>query len=349
MELVIAGLIELVERGLLPDVLVRWGVRMLLRQRLQELPLGDCEATSDEVRHFVAMMDAAEVAPEARKANVQHYEVPAPFFEHILGPRRKYSCCYFGAETDTLAEAEAAALSLTCQRAELYDGARILELGCGWGALSLWMAEHYPQAEILAVSNSHSQREYIAARAHELGLANIEARTSDMNHFNTDERFDRVVSVEMFEHMRNYRALFERIHGWLRPGGRFFLHIFCHRAAPYAFEVRDAGDWMGQHFFSGGIMPSADLPLFFQDRLRLIDQWRWSGRHYALTLNAWLARMDAAREHLRPIVASTYGKEHTDRWWQRWRIFFMACAELFAYRRGQEWFVSHYLFEKAGH
>jgi cyclopropane-fatty-acyl-phospholipid synthase len=210
------------------------------------------------------------------------------------------------------------------------------------------MAQQYPQSHITAVSNSYSQREYIQAEAARRGIGNIEVITADMNHFNTDRSFDRVVSVEMFEHMRNWRELFARVHRWLLPGGRFLMHVFCHRATPYAFVDSGPFDWMSRHFFSGGMMPSDELPLRFQEHLQLIRRWRWDGTHYERTANAWLANLDARRNEVLPVLAATYGEPDAARWLQRWRIFFMACAELFGYRNGQEWWVSHYLFSRPG-
>ena len=291
------------------------------------------------------MMDQSPIAPIPEKANEQHYEVPAEFFAEVLGLHRKYSCCYWPSGAQTLDQAEAAALRATCERAQLADGLRILELGCGWGSLTLWMARHYPRSQVTAVSNSHSQRLYIESQARALGLENVEVITADMNDFEIDAGFDRVVSLEMFEHMRNYRALFERVHRWLVPGGLFFMHIFCHRLVPYEFVDRDSSDWMSRYFFSGGIMPSDDLPLHFQDHLRLNRRWRWDGRHYEKTLNTWLARMDERKQSVMPILRGTYGEE-ADAWWVRWRLFFMACAELFGYDDGQEWWVGHYLFQR---
>jgi len=291
-------------------------------------------------------MKASPVALAAELANEQHYEVPASFFSYVLGPRRKYSACLWSPGINGLAEAEQAALADTCAHADLHDGQDILELGCGWGAMTLWMAEYYPNSRIVAVSNSHSQREYILNRARLAGLINVEVITADMNTFAAPRRFDRVVSVEMFEHMRNWAVLFGRVHGWLREGGKFFMHIFVHRSTPYFFEDEDASDWMSRHFFSGGLMPCDDLPLRFQGDLRLIRQWRWDGRHYERTLNAWLANLDARRGRLMPILAATYGAESAEVWLQRWRIFFMACAELFGYDEGQQWWLGHYLFER---
>jgi cyclopropane-fatty-acyl-phospholipid synthase len=246
----------------------------------------------------------------------------------------------------SLAEAEARAIEVTSSRAGLADGMRVLELGCGWGSFSLWAAERFPGSELTAVSNSQSQRDFIEGEAAARGLTNLRVITADMNDFAAEGRFDRVVSVEMFEHIRNHRRLFERIHGWLEPGGRFFMHIFCHRQMPYLFEDKDGTDWMSRYFFSGGMMPSDDLPLYFQDDLRLVDRWRWNGAHYERTLNAWLENMDRRRDQVWPELVGTYGGDQGRLWWGRWRIFFMACAELFGYDRGQQWWVGHYLFER---
>ncbi len=336
------------EQGRVPDLALRRGIRLLLKQRLAELPLDDCEATAIAEHEFVGEMDHADIAPLPQKANEQHYELPPAFFETILGSRRKYSCCYWPAGVESLDAAEAAALELTCQRADLDDGMDILELGCGWGSLSLWIAERYTCSHITAVSNAHAQAEYIRSEARRRRLNNVRVITCDMNDFAVADQFDRVVSVEMFEHMRNYRRLLERIHRWLRPGGKFFMHIFCHRCVPYAFEDRGPDDWMSRYFFSGGIMPSDGLPLNFQEHLKFRQRWRWHGRHYARTANAWLHSMDSQRTDLMPILRQVYGNEAADIWWTRWRLFFMACAELFDYNRGQEWWVSHYLFERPG-
>ena len=222
----------------------------------------------------------------------------------------------------------------------------ILELGCGWGSLTLCMARTFPDSRITAVSNSRTQRDCITRMARQQNLHNVEVITCDMNDFSNSKQYDRIVSVEMFEHMRNYRALLERVSDWLKPGGRFFMHIFCHRDAPYAFEERDATDWMSRHFFSGGMMPSDDLPLYFQDHLQIVRQWRWDGRHYEKTANAWLQNMDRMKPVLLPLFQRTYGQDSAGQWWMRWRMFFMACAELFGYADGQQWWVSHYLFEK---
>lgn len=334
------------ERGLVPDYAIRAAIRRLLVSRLQEISAQDCIAAADIEDRFINGMNAAPIAPVPELANLQHYEVPASFFKYCLGPHRKYSSCYWGRSADSLDDAETRALQLTCEHADLQDARNILELGCGWGSLTLWMASQYPNSRITAVSNSNSQREFITAEALRRGLANIDVITCDMNRFKPGRQFDRIVSVEMFEHMRNYRTLFRRVHDWLVPGGKFFLHIFVHRLTPYAFEVTGGDDWMSQYFFSGGMMPSDDLPLRFQEYLKLKRQWRWDGIHYEKTANAWLANLDQHAAEIEAILISTYGEQDAETWRNRWRIFFMSCAELFGYKNGQEWWVSHYQFER---
>ncbi len=292
-------------------------------------------------------MRRAPIALVPEKANEQHYEVPAGFFKQVLGPNLKYSSAYWPDSVTTLAEAETAGLRETCVRADIQNGQTILELGCGWGSLTLWMARYYPGSQITAVSNAHTQKTYIEATAKERGLQNVRVVTCDMSLFDTTTaHFDRVVSVEMFEHMRNWPALFNRIHRWLRPGGLFFMHIFAHRTRSYLFEDRGPGDRMSRHFFSGGMMPGDDLPLAFQDHLSCITRWRWEGTHYEKTANAWLVNMDRARESLSPLFEDVYPAGDARIGWVRWRLFFMACAELFGYEGGRQWGVSHYLFAK---
>lgn len=341
------SLLGLTERGLMPDSLIRFGIRQLLRQRLASLPLAEPATAAAYLDDFLRDMATAPIAPLPEKANEQHYEVPAAFFEKVLGERRKYSSCWWPEGVSTLYEAEVSALSETCRHAGLENGQDILELGCGWGSLSLWMAEHYPGSRIIGVSNSHSQRESIMDRAKQAGLNNLDIITRDMNEFDIDRRFDRVVSVEMFEHMRNWPRLFGKVASWLKPEGRFFMHVFCHKSLPYTFEVQDESDWMSRFFFSGGMMPSYDLATRIESPLTLVERWQWSGTHYEKTANAWLANMDRHAADIRPILAATYGPEHVRTWWVRWRIFFMACAELFGYRNGTEWPVGHYLFRRA--
>jgi cyclopropane-fatty-acyl-phospholipid synthase len=341
-----ASSINLIERGLMPDPFIRAGIRRLCAQRLGEICADNAEQAGVATEAFVQAMRAAEIAPLPRLANQQHYEVPADFFEQVLGPHRKYSSAWWPEGTCTLAEAEQQALHVTCERAQLADGQRVLELGCGWGSLTLWMARKFPGSRIVGVSNSRSQRDSILARAAAGNLTNVEIITADMNDFRCEGGFDRVVSVEMFEHMRNWPRMFACVHDWLRPGGLFFMHVFVHRSIPYAFVDGGESDWMSRHFFSGGMMPSDELALRFQDHLRFIARWRWDGSHYEKTANAWLANIDAARDTVMPILARTYGEADAAMWLRRWRVFFMACAELFGYRRGQEWWVSHYLFER---
>lgn len=333
------------EQGLIPDAAIRAGIRRLLTRRLSEIHDSDAAACADTTAAFIAHMNAAAIAELPGKANEQHYEVPAEFFGKVLGLHRKYSGCYWAPGVTSLDDAEAEALRITAERGELADGMHILELGCGWGSLSMWMAQHYPRSQITAVSNSHSQRAYILAEAQRRGLDNVQVITCDMNQFTTDKRFDRVLSVEMFEHMRNWREMLRRVRSWLNPDGRFFMHVFAHRSTPYLFVERDASDWMSRHFFAGGMMPSDNLALHFQDHLRLKKHWRWDGTHYERTANAWLANLDAQRDTLLPVLEQTYGREYATQWTMRWRIFFMSCAELFGYDHGQRWWVSHYLFE----
>ncbi len=338
--------IDWVEHGYVPDSVIRHSIRRLLRSRLDSLPVDDPEASAALEQNFVRMMDLAPIALVPEKANEQHYELPPRFFDLCLGMKQKYSCCFWPRGVRTLDQAEVAALQASCEHAELEDGMRILELGCGWGSLTIWMAERYPNNSITAVSNSVSQRGFIESRLTEKGLHNVRVITCDMNDYQADETFDRVVSVEMFEHLRNYRQMFSNICDWLNPGGKFFMHIFCHRSCPYEFEDRGPSDWMSRYFFSGGIMPSDDLPLRFQERLKLRRRWRWNGQHYEKTCNAWLDKMDLNEPEIMQVLADTYGKENARRWWMRWRMFYMACAELFGYDEGRQWWVSHYLFEK---
>lgn len=341
--------IELVEHGLVPDVLVRLGIRRMCRQRLQQLgPVGSARRAAAE-QSIDASLRSGPIALLTDKANEQHYELPPEFFTAVLGPRMKYSCCLWDEGVSTLAQAEEAALRVTCDRASLANGQEILELGCGWGSLSLWMAEHFPGARITAMSNSAPQRRFIEERIARLGLTNLRVVTADINRFEPlasagfGERFDRVVSIEMIEHLRNYERLLSRVASWLKPEGRLFVHCFCHRDATYAFETDGAANWMGRHFFSGGMMPSADLLTQFSRDLTVERQWTWNGDHYGRTAECWLANLDQRRDQVLPVLARVYGPRAARRWFHRWRVFFLAVAELFGYEGGEPWCVTHSL------
>ncbi|MGN6519930.1 MAG: SAM-dependent methyltransferase [Dokdonella sp.] len=340
------GLLGLAERGLLPDALIRAGIRRLCAERLREEREGGVESSARAYQQRIASLCASPLAIHVDAANRQHYELPPEFFRRCLGPRLKYSACWFERGDETLEHAESAMLERYGERAELADGQDILELGCGWGSLTLWMAERYPNARITAVSNSSSQRAFIEARCRERGLANIRVITCDVNRLQLEPAsYDRCVSIEMFEHMRNYDRLLSGIAAWLRPGGKLFVHIFCHRTLMYPFGTAGSDNWMGRHFFTGGLMPSADTLLWFQRSLRIERRWLVDGRHYQRTAEHWLRNQDRAREALRPVMQAAYG-DAAGLWMQRWRMFWMACAELFGYDHGREWMVAHYRFGK---
>ncbi|MGQ0800268.1 MAG: SAM-dependent methyltransferase [Pseudomarimonas sp.] len=340
------SLIDYAERGLIPDSLLRYGIRRLCGQRLREEHANDAVAAWERFRALRDELRRSPLAIETDAANRQHYEVPARFFELCLGKRLKYSSCFYATGSETLDQAEEAMLAIYGQRAELTDGQRILELGCGWGSLTLWMAEHFPKSKITGVSNSKGQREHILRQAEKRGLGNVEIITCDVNTLELPHRYDRIVSIEMFEHMRNYAGLLSKVSRWLKDDGRLFVHIFCHRELMYPFETEGDDNWMGRHFFTGGLMPAADTLLHFQDDLVLDDQWRLSGTHYERTSNHWLANQDANQAEVMDVLTAVYGATEAKRWAQRWRMFWMACAELFGYADGNEWLVAHYRFRR---
>lgn len=331
----------LLEKNLLPDRLIRIGIRRLLAQRLRE------ETARYDRAAYVADLKTRALAEQTQAANEQHYEVPTPFYLYCLGRNLKYSSCLYQTGQETLDQAEDAMLALYAERAQLADGQNILELGCGWGSLCLYNARRFPQAKITAVSNSRTQKEFIDTEARKRGLSNLRVITCDINAFDiTPGQFDRVVSVEMFEHLKNYELLFRNIARWLKPGGLLFTHIFTHSRLSYHFVARDASDWMSRYFFTGGQMPAHDLLPQFQADLKLVQDWKLSGTHYQRTAEHWLQNMDQHKDEIIPLFADTYGRDQAVKWWAYWRVFYMACAELWGYRNGEEWLVSHYLFRK---
>jgi len=326
----------------IPDSLLRAIIRRRLRDKLERLE-GAAADDAAALRSYAAELAAGPLAIHQDAANRQHYELPTAFFTEFLGPRLKYSCCLWPPEVHDLAAAEEAMLALTCERAGLEDGMDVLDLGCGWGSLALFIAERYPRCRVTAMSNSRTQAEHIAAASARAGSGNVTPITADIATFDPGRRFDRILSVEMFEHVRDYGELFARLRRWLRPDGRVFVHVFSHARFAYTFSADDPRDWMGSRFFSGGQMPAHDLFLQFDEDLVTEARWWLNGEHYARTLEDWLRSYDARTEAIRPILAATYGPEAEARWWADWRLFLLACAETFAFEGGREWGVSHYL------
>ena len=333
----ISRIIGAAERVPLPDMVIRTGIQQLCSRTATRLAAGDVSTDAA----FATEMAARAVAEHTDAANAQHYEVPAAFFALVLGQNRKYSSCFYKEPESTLREAEEEALRQTIEHADLADGQSILELGCGWGSLSLFMARQFPNSRVTAVSNSRSQREYIEAEAASRGLINLHVITRDMNVFDPGQQFDRIVSVEMFEHMMNWRELMNRVRGWLKPDGRFFLHIFTHRSGTYLFDRADDEDWIARHFFTGGVMPSHQLIRQYADLFEVEKEWRWSGLHYQRTALDWLENFDRHRDAIERVLRPVYGSS-TSLWMRRWRWFFLATAGLFGYAGGSEWGVSHY-------
>jgi cyclopropane-fatty-acyl-phospholipid synthase len=337
---------KLIEQNKVPDFLLRKGIRNLLKQRLKDENKGNVEAQQAHLMAMIDQLKASTIAVNTADANQQHYEVPTKFYQYCLGKKLKYSSGYWKPGVTDIDTSEDNMLELTCQRAELVNGQQVLELGCGWGSLSLYMAAKYPKSTFKVVSNSRTQKMHIDLQAKERNITNLTVITADMNTFNIDEQFDRIVSVEMFEHMRNYQLLMKKVASFLKPGGKVFIHIFTHKEYAYLFEVKDDTDWMSKYFFTGGIMPSDDLLFYFNDDLAVEKHWHVNGTHYGKTSEAWLKNMDKHKAEIIPLFEETYGKDQALKWWVYWRIFYMACAELWNYNKGNEWIVSHYLFHK---
>mmetsp|Transcript_7143 Transcript_7143/g.12310 ORF Transcript_7143/g.12310 Transcript_7143/m.12310 type:complete len:358 (+) Transcript_7143:63-1136(+) len=339
--------IHLTEQGWVPDWVLRYGIRHLLSIRAAEACNKSLSKVLADKVAFVQSLRGMPVAVHTAEANEQHYEVPTEYYLMVLGKHLKYSSCLYKNPTDTLSEAEANMLALYCQRAELVDGQDILELGCGWGSFSLFAAAAFPNSKVTAVSNSRTQKEFIMGQAKQRGLGNIQVLTADMVNFQPPGTYDRIVSIEMFEHMKNYSELLRRCSTWLKSGGKLFVHIFVHKSMPYHFEVNGPSDWMSKWFFTGGTMPSLDLFLYFQEHLQLAGHWYVNGSHYSKTLEDWLVRHDRQRPGVLPVLAKAYGGDVNGwTWYNRWRMFYIACSELFRYNGGQEWGVGHYLFLK---
>lgn len=337
---------KLLEQDKLPDSLIRIGIRKLLRRRLKDEKLANTELQQEHLMNLIADLKGSPIAVNTPDANAQHYEVPTEFYQYCLGKHLKYSCGYWKEGVTELDISEADMLELTCNRAELKNGQDVLELGCGWGSLSLYMSAKYPESNFTVVSNSRTQKIYIDEQAKQRNIPNLAVITADMNNFSIDKTFDRVVSVEMFEHMRNYELLMKKVASLLKPAGKLFVHIFTHKDLAYKFEVKDESDWMSKYFFTGGIMPSDDLLLYFNKDMSIEKHRHVSGLHYAKTSEAWLVNMDKHKKEIMPIFENTYGKANAVKWWVYWRLFYMACAELWKYKNGEEWIVSHYLFNK---
>lgn len=332
------------------DGVLRETVRQNLKKWLEKLRCGgDVEQKMAFKRKLISKLKNAPVAINMKDANEQHYEVPTDFFLLCLGNRMKYSSCYWPENAKTLEEAEDISMELICERARLENGHRVLDLGCGWGVTSLWILEKYPNCQVVAVSNSRTQRMFIERRGKEMGVSNrLKCITADANVFDTEERFDRIISIEMFEHMKNYDTLFGRASSWLKPTGLLFTQILCHKEFSYEFNANKGSDteWMAREFFSGGTMPSSDLFLYFQNDVAIVDHWNINGKHYSKTLEAWLIRLDQNKEKAMEVLEKAYGKESAPQQMFNWRMFFIYCSEVFGFDDGNEWIVSHHLFQK---
>ncbi|MFW5736969.1 MAG: SAM-dependent methyltransferase [Halanaerobium sp.] len=356
--MVFLNLDKLLARGTVPDFLLRRGIRRLIKKRIKKQNKLSVEERFEYLNNFIAQLKKQPIAVETEAANEQHYELPPQFFEKILGRNLKYSCCYWSDDLNykklkkqsdlqqRLDRAEDEMLELTVKRAQIKNGQNILELGCGWGSLSFYLAKKFPDSRIISISNSSLQIDYINKLAAQNKIDNLRAVKADINNFKTEAQFERVLSVEMFEHMRNYQKLLQKISGFLTAEGKLFVHIFSHQNYPFTYQDSKKTDWMARYFFSGGTMPSQDLLHYFSGNLNLQKQWAVSGSHYQKTLEAWLQIMDQKKEEIYPILESTYGQEQAEKWWNYWRLFFISSAEFFGYNDGDDWFISHYLFQK---
>ena len=339
-------LIKLAENGTLPDFLIKKGIKNLCNERLKWAELIGPDKLQEHNQDWINQLKESPIALVPEKANEQHYELPPSFFDIVLGENLKYSSGYWPSDKTNFDESEVEMLKITCKRAELEDNLSVLELGCGWGSLTCFMAQKFPNSKITAVSNSKDQKKHIESRCKKMNLTNIEVITCDMNNFDIDKKFDRVVSVEMFEHMRNYGILLKNISKFLKDNGKLFVHIFTHHTMMYPYVDNGAGDWMAREFFSGGQMPSHNLLLNFQEDLKIEKTWKINGTHYSKTSYAWLNKMDKNKKEIIKIFNKTYGEENSKMWFQRWRIFFLSCAVMFGMKKGSEWGVSHYRFKK---
>ncbi|KAH7523850.1 (S)-coclaurine N-methyltransferase [Ziziphus jujuba] len=334
------------ERNLLPDAVIRRLTRLLLAARLRSGYKPSSDLQFSQLLRFVHSLKELPIAVETDQPKAQHYELPTSFFKLVLGKNLKYSCCYFEEKSSTLEDAEKAMMELYCERAQIKDGQTILDIGCGWGSLSLYIAQKYRNCRVTGVCNSTTQKAFIDEQCRDLKLQNVEIIVADISTFEMEATYDRLISIEMFEHMKNYKDLLKKISGWMKQDSLLFVHHFCHKAFAYHFEDVSEEDWITRYFFTGGTMPSANLLLYFQDDVSVVNHWLVNGKHYAQTSEEWLKRMDQSLSSIKPIMESTYGKDSAVKWTVYWRTFFIAVAELFGYNNGEEWMVAHFLFKK---
>ncbi|XP_031487321.1 (S)-coclaurine N-methyltransferase-like [Nymphaea colorata] len=345
-DVTVKAMLGALERNLLPDIVIRRLTRLLLSSRLRLGYKPTAEQQLSDLLQFVHSLKQMPIAVETEKPKSQHYELPTSFFKLVLGENMKYSSCYFRNNSDTLEEAERAMLDIYCERADIKDGQTILDIGCGWGSFSVHIAQKYSNCRVTGICNSTTQKEFIEERCRNLKLSNVEIIAADISKFEMDMTFDRIISIEMFEHMKNYQELLKKISKWMNDESLLFIHYFCHKAFTYHFEDKNDDDWITRYFFTGGTMPSANLLLYFQDHVSIVNHWLVNGKHYAQTSEEWLKRMDANAAEIKPIMESTYGKDSATKWTVYWRTFFISVAELFGYNNGDEWMVAHFLFKK---